>query len=173
MGAAIGQAISSTGAFLLGRRTYEQWAAFWPEQSPEENPIAGAINGLPKKSTKERGRSPSFREPAAVQESGRRNGMAVYSIWESRFPPEHIERGREVTDAIWQEMPVFPGYLRHVLIEDLDDPGHLFVVSEWESREAADEVLAEYASNSNARLANELVAEPRPRTVGRRLGPEA
>ena len=87
--------------------------------------------------------------------------MTVFSIWESRFAPEHVERGREVTDAIWQEMPDFPGYLRHVLIEDLDDPGHLFVVSEWESREAADKVLAEYASSPNARLANELVAEPR------------
>jgi hypothetical protein len=56
--------------------------------------------------------------------------MPVFSIWESRFPPEHVGRGREVTEAIWQEMPDFPGYLRHVLIEDLDDPGHLFVVSE-------------------------------------------
>jgi quinol monooxygenase YgiN len=95
--------------------------------------------------------------------------MTVFSIWESRFPPEHVERGREVTDAIWQEMPDYSGYLRHVLIEDLDDPGHLFVVSEWESREAADNVLADYAGSPTARLANELVAEPRRRTVGRRL----
>jgi dihydrofolate reductase len=48
MGAAIGRAMSSTDAFLLGRRTYEEWAAFWPSQSPEENPMAAAINGLPK-----------------------------------------------------------------------------------------------------------------------------
>ena len=95
--------------------------------------------------------------------------MPVFSIWESRFPPEHVERGRAVTDAIWQEMPNFPGYLRHVLIEDVDDPGHLFVVSEWQSREAADKVLIDYATSPNARLANELVAEPRRRTVGRRL----
>ena len=98
--------------------------------------------------------------------------MPVFSIWESRFPLEHVEAGREVTGAIWEEMPDFPGYLRHVLIEDLDDPGHLFVVSEWENREAADKVLAEYTSSPNARLANELAAEPRRRTVGRRLGPE-
>ena len=98
--------------------------------------------------------------------------MPVFSIWESRFPPEHIRQGREVTDAIWQEMPHYPGYLRHVVIEDLDDPGHLFVVSEWESREAADDVLDAYASNPKARLANELVAEPRRRTLGRQLGSE-
>ena len=96
--------------------------------------------------------------------------MAVFSIWESRVPPEHAERGREVTEEIWQEMRSFPGYLRHVLIEALDDTGHLIVVSEWESREAADNVLADYASSPKAQLANELVSEPRRRTVGRRLG---
>jgi dihydrofolate reductase len=48
MGAAIGQAMSSADAFLLGRRTYEEWASFWPSQSPEENPMAAAINGMPK-----------------------------------------------------------------------------------------------------------------------------
>jgi dihydrofolate reductase len=40
--------MSSSGAFLLGRRTYEEWAAYWPAQSPDENPMAAAINGMPK-----------------------------------------------------------------------------------------------------------------------------
>lgn len=96
--------------------------------------------------------------------------MPVFSIWESRFPSEHIERGRAVTEAIWQEMPAYHGYLRHAVVEDLDNPGHLFVISEWESREAADIVLREYAGSPNARLANELASEPRRRTLGRRLG---
>jgi dihydrofolate reductase len=48
MGATIGEAMASTGAFLLGRRTYEEWAAFWPAQRPDENPMAGLINDLPK-----------------------------------------------------------------------------------------------------------------------------
>jgi dihydrofolate reductase len=48
MGATIGQAMASTGAFLLGRRTYEEWAAYWPQQDPGANPMAGAINGLPR-----------------------------------------------------------------------------------------------------------------------------
>ena len=95
--------------------------------------------------------------------------MPVFSIWESRFPAEQVQQGREVTEALWQDMPDFPGYLRHVIIEDLNDAGHLFVVSEWESREAADKVLMEYATNPKAQRANELAAEPRRRTVGRRL----
>jgi dihydrofolate reductase len=48
MGAVIGDAMSSTDAFLLGRRTYEEWAEYWPTQSPDDNPMAAVINGLPK-----------------------------------------------------------------------------------------------------------------------------
>jgi hypothetical protein len=29
--------------------------------------------------------------------------MPVLSIWESSYPSEQVARGREVTDAIWQE----------------------------------------------------------------------
>ena len=34
-------------ALLLGRRTYEIFAAYWPQQ-PAENPIAARLNGAPK-----------------------------------------------------------------------------------------------------------------------------
>jgi dihydrofolate reductase len=48
MGAVIGQAMASSDALLLGRRTYEEWASYWPHQSAEDNPIAGFINNTPK-----------------------------------------------------------------------------------------------------------------------------
>ena len=48
MGAAIGEAMSSADAFLLGRRTYQEWAEYWPAQSADQNPVAEVINGLPK-----------------------------------------------------------------------------------------------------------------------------
>ncbi len=86
--------------------------------------------------------------------------MGVFSIWESRFPTEAATEGRAVTEAIWRDMPSFEGYLRHVVVQDLDDPGHLLVISEWESRAAADSVRDEYASQENARRAEALVSEP-------------
>ena len=55
--------------------------------------------------------------------------------------------------------------VEHQLIEDLDEPGHLLVVSRWSSREAADAALS-YRSHPNARRVNELVSEPRRRTLG-------
>jgi heme-degrading monooxygenase HmoA len=74
-----------------------------------------------------------------------------------------------MTESIWEDMTNFDGYLRHTLLQDLDDPGHLFVVSEWESRALADKVRDQYAENENARRVDSLVAEPRRRTVARVL----
>ena len=91
--------------------------------------------------------------------------MSVYSIWESRFPPETAEEGVKVTKGIWRDMLSFDGYLGHELVQDLDEPGHLIVVSRWASREHADAAMS-YASHSNAKRADNLVSQPRRRTVG-------
>lgn len=91
--------------------------------------------------------------------------MSVYSIWESRYPRQRADEGLDVTRAIWADMPQFDGYLDHEIVEDLDDPGHLFVVSRWRSRDAAAAALS-YRSHPNARRADHLVSEPRRRTVG-------
>jgi quinol monooxygenase YgiN len=99
--------------------------------------------------------------------------MPVYSVWESHFPPETVEEGRAVTKAIWRDMTRFAGYLTHELIEDLDDPGHLLVVSRWTTRRRADEVLREYATHPNAVRANELVSCPRTRFVGHEVAAAA
>ena len=46
-GERIGRSMAETGAFLLGRKTYEIFAAYWPTQ-PDDNPFAKILNGLPK-----------------------------------------------------------------------------------------------------------------------------
>jgi len=83
--------------------------------------------------------------------------MAIYSIWESSFPSEVSAEGREVTERIWDDMTRFDGYLAHQLLEDLDDPGHLLIVSRWSSRQRADDVLSGYRDHPNALRANSLV----------------
>jgi heme-degrading monooxygenase HmoA len=92
--------------------------------------------------------------------------MPIYSVWESHFPPKSAEEGRGITEAIWRDMTEFDGYRAHELIEDLDDPGHLLVVSQWTTRQRADESLHAYANHPNGRRANELVSRPRTRFLG-------
>jgi heme-degrading monooxygenase HmoA len=94
--------------------------------------------------------------------------MAIYSIWESKFPPQAAADGLAVTEAIWTDMPAYDGYLEHVVLVDDDDPGHLLVVSRWASRSHADAVLRGYSPHPNARAADRLAAEPRRRFVAYR-----
>jgi heme-degrading monooxygenase HmoA len=90
--------------------------------------------------------------------------VSIYSIWESRFPREVAKEGVEATRAIWGDMPCFEGYLEHELVQDLDQPGHLFVISRWTSRDAAEAALV-YLTHPNAKRVEALVCEPRRRTV--------
>ncbi len=48
LGQVIGEGFATSDAMLMGRTTYEEWAAFWPQQDPEENPVAGHMNGVRK-----------------------------------------------------------------------------------------------------------------------------
>jgi dihydrofolate reductase len=42
------EGLTSAGGFLLGRRTYETFAAYWPNAPEEEQVIAEPLNTLPK-----------------------------------------------------------------------------------------------------------------------------
>lgn len=44
---AAGEGIAAAGAYLFGRKTYEIFASFWPDQ-PDSDPFAATLNGLPK-----------------------------------------------------------------------------------------------------------------------------
>src|SRR6266542_3191113 len=46
-GAFVLEAMTGSGAYLFGRRTYETFAAFWPNQ-PADDPVAGPMNATPK-----------------------------------------------------------------------------------------------------------------------------
>jgi dihydrofolate reductase len=48
MGEAIGAAMVEADAMLMGRVNYEQWAAYWPNHSGDDQQFADYINNVPK-----------------------------------------------------------------------------------------------------------------------------
>jgi dihydrofolate reductase len=48
MGRLVTEGIADADGFLLGRRTYDIFAGYWPEHADPANPIATALNSRPK-----------------------------------------------------------------------------------------------------------------------------
>lgn len=48
MGEVVGAQMQRSGTMLLGRRTYEGFVEFWPNQDPETEPAAAHMNETPK-----------------------------------------------------------------------------------------------------------------------------
>ena len=89
----------------------------------------------------------------------------VVVIWEAEFGTENAAAGSEAMRRIWVDMRLFDGYLDHEFLVDVTDPGHITVVSHWQSKEAADRIRDVYASHANALEATRLASQPRRRCV--------
>ncbi len=48
VGQVVGASMETSDAMLLGRRTYEEWAGYWPDKTAEDDPYADYINSVPK-----------------------------------------------------------------------------------------------------------------------------
>jgi dihydrofolate reductase len=83
LGRIVGESMASSGGLLLGRRTYENFAAFWPFQ-PADNPVAAAMNGIQKFVA-----SRTLREPLEWTNSTLLKSDAATAVAELKLQHDH------------------------------------------------------------------------------------
>jgi dihydrofolate reductase len=65
MGKVVGAGMETSGAFLLGRRLYDEWSEYWPQQG-EEVPFSSFINNHPKYVLTHRDLEPTWRNTTVI-----------------------------------------------------------------------------------------------------------
>ncbi len=109
MGAAIMDIFSRTSAFLLGRGTYDIFAASWPKVTDPNDPVAVKLNGLPKHVASRSQTSFDWNNSTHVADVA--HGV---SALKERYDGEIQVHGS-------------PGLIQTLLKEDLIDEYHLFI----------------------------------------------
>jgi dihydrofolate reductase len=82
MGDAAAEGMAKDGAMLFGRRTFEQFASFWPTQ-PDDNPFAAVLNNRRKYVA-----SRTLEEPLEWRNSTLLQGDAMEAVAELKKQPE-------------------------------------------------------------------------------------
>ncbi len=106
-------------AFLLGRRTFDIFRGYWPDQLDPADPIATAINSLPK-----------YVASASLAGSGSGSGSAEGAAWRGAHPDSaHLLTGDVVTAVralkdepgdelqVWGSGNLLQTLLRHELVD--------------------------------------------------------
>jgi dihydrofolate reductase len=67
VGQEVGSQMAESDAILLGRRTYEEFAAYWPGKSAADDPIADFLNNTPKYVVSKTLKSPEWRNSTLIR----------------------------------------------------------------------------------------------------------
>lgn len=105
LGQKMGEGIGNTGALLLGRRTYEDFASIWP-QMPDDNPFAAVLNNTPKYVA-----SRTLQEPLSWANSTLLEDDAVVAVSQLKEQP-----GKDI--VILGSGELIQSLMRHNLIDE-------------------------------------------------------
>jgi dihydrofolate reductase len=84
MGDVAAEGIAKGGALLFGRRTYEHFASFWPDQ-PDDNPFAAVLNNRQKYVA-----STTLEEPLSWSNSTLLQGDAMEAVAKLKEQPDDL-----------------------------------------------------------------------------------
>ena len=83
--------------------------------------------------------------------------MAVASVFEFRFSPGTTREGVDIANAIGADMPATAGCIGYEVIRDLADPGHVVVLTRWNTQSEGEAVLSSYIHDPKVTRATELL----------------
>jgi dihydrofolate reductase len=105
MGEAIAGYFAEADAFLLGRRTYEIFAGYWPKVTDPDHPVASRLNALPKYVPSQALEDVSWEGTHLLK------GDLATEVAEVKASP-----GREV--QVWGSGRLVQGLMQHDLIDE-------------------------------------------------------
>ena len=87
----------------------------------------------------------------------------VIVVWDTSLSDGAEAEGLRLTRQIWSDMQHVDGYISHQLLVDEDAANHLLLVSQWQTREAADRSKDEYAgSEAGSEAGSKRVPQLKP-----------
>ena len=87
-------------------------------------------------------------------------------MFDFKFPAAARTEGVALAMAIGQDMPPLKGYQNHEVIQDVADPGHVMVNTQWASQADANAVLTPYQHDDKIKRATELMGSAPSGFVG-------
>ena len=88
--------------------------------------------------------------------------MAVSSVFDFHFTADHADEGVDLAFSIGADMPATAGYVRHDVVRDLADPGHVAVITQWHEQAQGEAVLKEYLNDPKIDQATKLAGGKAP-----------
>ena len=82
--------------------------------------------------------------------------MSAVSIFDFKFSAETAVEGVELATAVGGDMPATEGYIRHEVIRDIADAGHVVVITFWHEQAQGEAVLADYIKDAKIVRVTEL-----------------
>ena len=99
---------ANAGAFLLGRKTYEIFAAYWPSHTDPKDKVAGALNRLPKHVVSRTLTDPTWSNSSVVR------GDVATEV--ARIKREAIPRGKQL--HVWGSGNLVRTLAQHGLVDE-------------------------------------------------------